>query len=219
MKKICGWTIGLIVLGFVLTGIFLTIAPDQIPVHYNIQGQVDRWGSKYEFLILPFLNMVSGLLLTPLARYEGKKGRDMNEKVVGILNIWMLVVFNAMWAFFMWKAVDPENPGSSIGELPSKVLLMILAASFIPLGNRMPKTERNSIFGLRTKWSMANDWCWQQSQRCGGYVLVAAGMIGVVLSALLPVVWAGYAVLVQIIAMTVICCYASYRIYLRSQDP
>lgn len=218
MKKIYGWSIGLILLGFVLFGIFLTIAPDQIPAHYNIQGQVDRWGSKYEYLILPFLNLASGLILAPLGRYESKKGREMNEKVVGILNIWILVLFNVIWLFFMWKAVDLENPGSGIGELPAKLLLVILTAFFIPVGNVMPKAVRNGVFGLRTKWSMANDWCWQQSQRMGGYMLVVTGIIGVILSALLAVVWAGYAVLVLMIAMIILCCHASYRIYMRSQN-
>lgn len=218
MKKIYGWIIGLILLGFALFGVFLTIAPDRIPVHYSMNGQVDRWGSKYEFLILPFLNLASGLILALLGRYEGKKGREMNEKVVGMLNIWILVLFNVIWLFFMGKAVDLENPGIGIGELPAKLLLMILTASFIPVGNVMPKAERNSIFGLRTKWSVANDWCWQQSQRIGGYVLVVAGIVGVVLSALLPVVWAGYAVIVLMLVMMILCCYASYRVYMRSQN-
>ena len=29
--------------------------PDQVPAHYNALGEVDRWGSKYELLILPVL--------------------------------------------------------------------------------------------------------------------------------------------------------------------
>lgn len=29
----------------------LQFLPDQIPAHYGISGEVDRWGSKYEILI------------------------------------------------------------------------------------------------------------------------------------------------------------------------
>lgn len=218
MKKTYKWTIGLIVLGFVLAGIFLTVAPDRIPAHYNIQGQVDRWGSKYEYLILPVLSLIFGCVMALVGRYEGKKGREMNEKLVGMLTVCVLVLFNVLWLFFMWKAVDLETPGSGIGELPAKLLLMLLSASFIALGNVMPKAVRNGFFGLRTKWSMASDWCWQQSQRAGGYVLVTGGVTGVILSALLPVAWAGYTIPVLVIAMAVVCTYASYRIYMRSQS-
>ena len=33
--------------------ISLKFLPDQIPAHYGISGEVDRWGSKYETLIFP----------------------------------------------------------------------------------------------------------------------------------------------------------------------
>lgn len=218
MKKTYAWTIALILLGFVLAGVFLTIAPDQIPAHYNIRGEVDHWGSKYEFFIMPVINVVFGSFMALLARYEGKKGRDMNEKVVGITTVWILILFNAIWVFFMRKAVDLENLGSNIGDLAAKGFLVLLTASFIPIGNIMPKAQRNGAFGLRTKWSMSDDHCWQQSQRVGGYLMVGTGILGVILTAVLPVEWGGYALLVLVIAMAIGCTLASYRIYMRSQN-
>jgi len=77
----------------------------------------------------------------------------------------------------------------------------------------MPKAERNSLFGLRTKWSMANDWCWQQSQRLGGYASVLLGIIGTLLTALCPASWGGYLALAVIILLLVISLYGSYRIW------
>lgn len=218
MKKTYGWIIGLILLGFVLAGIFLSIAPEEIAVHYNFRGEVDRWGSPYEFLLMPFMNLFFGIGMILLARHEGKQGRGMNEKVVSIMTALVLVMFNLIWVFFMWIAVDLRESGDAIGELPGKLLVLLLAASFVPLGNLMPKAQRNSIFGLRTKWSMADDWCWQQSQRIGGFMLVICGIAGVILAAILPAEWAGYALLGLILVMTVGCVYASYRIYMRSQN-
>lgn len=217
MKKATKWTIALVVLGFVLAGIFLTVAPDRIPAHYNIRGEVDRWGSKYEMLILPVINLFFGVFMVLVARHEGKQGREMNEKIMGIMNNWILVLFNALWAVFLWKAVDPENLGSGLGDLSSKVILMLLSASLIPMGNIMPKAQRNSIYGLRTRWSMVNDHCWQQSQRIGGYVMVAAGVLGTILTAILPVLWGGIAVTVLLIAAAIGCTWASWRVYMRSQ--
>lgn len=217
MKKAYQWTIALILLGFLLVGIFLTLAPDQIPVHYNIRGEVDRWGSKYEYLIMPFINLIFGIFMVWLARNEGKKGRDTNEKIVAIMNNFVLMMFNGMWLLFMWKGLDLKNLSGGWGDLSGRLIVMLLAASLIPMGNIMPKVQRNSAFGLRTKWSMANDYCWQRSQRVGGYLMVGTGFFGVILTAILPVEWGGYAFLVLLIAMTIACTYASYHIYMRSQ--
>ena len=217
MKKAYKWTIALVLLGFVLAGIFMTVAPDRIPAHYNIRGEVDRWGSKYEFLIMPFMNLIFGIFMVWLAQREGKQGRDMNERIVNITNNWVLILFNSMWLLFMWKAVDVNNLGSGLDDLTGRLILMLLSVSLIPMGNLMPKAQRNSLYGLRTKWSMANDHCWQQSQRIGGYIMVGAGILGVILTAVLPILWGGIAVTVLLIAAAVSSTWASYWIYMRSQ--
>ena len=217
MKKAYKWTISLVLLGFVLAGVFLTLAPDEIPAHFNLRGEVDRWGSKYEFLIMPFINLLFGVFMVWLARREGKAGRDMNERIVGVMNNWILILFNGLWLLFMWKAVDMENLGSGLDDLTTKLIMMLLTASFVPMGNMMPKAQRNSAFGLRTKWSMANDHCWQQSQRIGGYIMVLTGILGTILTAVLPAAWGGFVLLALIVVMTIACISASYHIYMKSQ--
>ena len=106
MKKAYSWMTALMLLSFVTVGVFLPLAPDTIPVHYDISGNIDRWGNKYEFLLFPFLTVVMGVFLGCVARYEGKKGRTDNEKVVAGMGVWVMVLFNAIWAFFLWKALD-----------------------------------------------------------------------------------------------------------------
>lgn len=66
MEKICDIVgIGL----FILSNLFIIFQwsqiPDRIPGHFNAKGEVDRWDSKYELIILPFIGMF-GLLLTSL---------------------------------------------------------------------------------------------------------------------------------------------------------
>ena len=217
MKKAYKWIIALVVIGFVIVGLFFSMAPAQIPVHYDISGQIDRWGSKYEFILLPIINLLFGGFMAWLARREQKQGREMNEQVVTGMTVCVLVFFNLLWLFFMWKAIDVDNFDSGLGELSTKAFMILIFASFIPLGNSMPKAQRNSIYGLRTKWSMANDRCWQKSQRFGGYVLVISGIIGTLLCALLPSHWGGYIMLLVIAIATVTCIVGSYRIYRNEQ--
>lgn len=41
--------------------------PDEVPAHYNALGEVNRWGNKYELLILP---IVGGFLLLMMQLLE-----------------------------------------------------------------------------------------------------------------------------------------------------
>ena len=50
-RKILFWI--LMLLPMAVTLFALPFLPEQIPAHYGFGGQVDRWGSKYETLILP----------------------------------------------------------------------------------------------------------------------------------------------------------------------
>ena len=54
------------------TVIFLILSPDQIPVHTSISGEVDRVGSKFEYLVFPAIGAGLGLLFSILAKLERK---------------------------------------------------------------------------------------------------------------------------------------------------
>lgn len=66
------------VLDFIGCGIFLlsliytvfnwTLLPDQIPGHFNGVGEVDRWGSKYEIIILPIIGLFIFVLMSLLEK-------------------------------------------------------------------------------------------------------------------------------------------------------
>lgn len=213
MKKAYYWIVAMVLLTFVVTGIFLTAAPEQIPVHYDIRGNIDRWGSKYEFLVFPVISLVFGCTMAWIARVTGKKGEEFNEKVVTGMAAVVLVFFNAMFAFFMWKALTPDTLSNGSEEIGVKILLVLFGASFIPLGNILPKTTRNGMIGLRTKWSMADDVCWQKSQRLGGMLMVTTGILAVVLVSLLPVSWGVAVLLVLLLADVVASVWGSWRIY------
>jgi uncharacterized membrane protein len=43
--------------------------PDQIPAHYNGSGEVDRWGSKWELLILPIIAALIAVFMTFLEKH------------------------------------------------------------------------------------------------------------------------------------------------------
>ncbi len=42
--------------------------PEEIPVHFNGMGEVDRWGSKIELIILPFIGVFLWIIMSLLEK-------------------------------------------------------------------------------------------------------------------------------------------------------
>lgn len=43
--------------------------PAEVPAHYNAAGVVDRWGSKWEMIIMPIIALIMWISMTVLERY------------------------------------------------------------------------------------------------------------------------------------------------------
>ncbi|OPA74632.1 hypothetical protein BVG16_23010 [Paenibacillus selenitireducens] len=50
-------------------GLLWTNVQDIIPIHFNVAGEVDGWGSKYLMLFLPATNLLIFSLLSMISRY------------------------------------------------------------------------------------------------------------------------------------------------------
>jgi len=93
-----------------------------------------------------------------------------------------------------------------------------IGALLIVLGNIMPKMRRNALFGLRTKWSMANDTVWQKSQRFGGIASVISALVMIILALFVPGMWKILLMMVIIVIWLILCIVASHRYYLEEQN-
>ncbi len=186
MKKYRLAIILLALLPLVATLIALPLLPESIPAHFNAAGEADRWGSKYEVLIFPALNIVFVILMALVARFVAKQegGGENNDRICGLATLLCLILFDAMAAYFLYTAFVQAG---SLGELAvdiHQITMGIVGAMLIILGNVMPKTRRNGLLGLRTGFSQKSDDAWKISQRVGGAGLMLTGVVMVGLALL-----------------------------------
>ncbi|MBR0112709.1 MAG: SdpI family protein [Clostridia bacterium] len=215
MKKLYVLISVLSVMCICCTAVFLIVAPDTVPVHWNFAGEVDRMGSKYENLIFPALALLLGVFFAFMAKKESKKSEKSNEKPVLITGVCSIALFTVISFYFMIKSAkyEPGTPsGASAGDI-NRFVNIAIGALLAVLGNIMPKVRRNSFVGIRTKWSLANDTVWQKSQRFGGIVSVITGLLLIVLSLFVPGMWNILLSGAAITAVVILCTAASYRYY------
>ena len=165
MKRIM-WTVAMLPL---IAAVFvLQYMPDSVPMHYNASGSIDRWGSKYEILILPASILGVALLFQIIIMvYEKKISESSDEKdkirlssnlkVMKIVSITVSLVFGVMCGFIMYNtwSVAKGNMDSQAVDM-MKITAILMGVMLIVLGNFMPKTKRNHMVGMRIKWSLYN---------------------------------------------------------------
>lgn len=184
----------------------LSILPDQIPAHYGVDGQVTRWGSKYETLILPIMIILFGLFMIWMAKIVRKKERfgKNNEKSMILNGILFLILFNILNCYILYTAVHKVDHLSKVSISIEQLGMGSLGIALIIIGNIMPKLKKNSIIGIRTTGSMKNEITWKKSQKFGGIAMMITGAVIVVICCLLKGQLAGIISLVLIVLMLVL---------------
>ena len=201
-KKLWIWNLVLMFLPLVITLMILPHLPNQIPAHYGFDGQVDRWGSKYETLIVPLLAVITGGILLLVAKFAGKAedGGQNNRRVTLLGSIIALLVFNAMTLYFLY---------TDMAQVTDLTALHLDLFQLI-FGHIMPKLRRNSLVGLRTPWSQSSEVVWKKSQRVGGILFMAAGILMIVFCFLLKGVWCFVAGILVILVGSMVAVWYSY---------
>lgn len=80
--------------------------PDKVPAHYGLSGEVDRWGSKWELLIILFINIFLYIIMHTLGKkphlhnYPIPITEENVEEAYKISRTMMSVMKNMLLIFF-----------------------------------------------------------------------------------------------------------------------
>ena len=124
--------------------------------------------------LLPVTLVIINVVLHLLTMRENKRV-GQNQKIVNI-TFWILPVLSIyMSAIFMALSLGWDfNVGA--------VVKIMIGASLIAIGNYMPKSVRNRTFGVKIKWTLANDDNWVATHRFAGKLWVVCGVLMLVLA-------------------------------------
>ena len=199
-------------LTFLGTALFLLFMPDTVPLHYNFAGDIDRMGSKYEFLLMPMIALLTVSTFIIIAKNESKKERKNSEKYLILIGIYSIIFFACLGFFFKYKALNYAS-SEPVSIDVFKFISICIGIFHVVSGNIMPKLRRNSLIGIRTKWSMENDVVWQKTQRFMGISSVALGLILIVASIFLSGIWNLLLMLILTAIWVIVCLKTSYKYY------
>lgn len=214
------WIKILTFLPLILAIIAVGFMDKKIPIHYDIAGNVDRWGSRYEIFVLPIATFLMAGFLLWMQKFAAKQEShgNNNEKYIDMTIIVCLIIFNVINFLIIYGGLIKLEKLEFKGIGLAQIVLGLTGLLFIFLGNKMPKVKRNSLVGLRTKWSMANDYVWKKSQRSAGIIFIVMGIIFMIF----PIIFKLEKTFIYFLIITALCVSAmilsSYIIYKKYGD-
>ena len=222
MKRIM-WFFALIPVA--VTSIVLQFMPDIIPMHHDLAGNTDRWGSKMESFIFPVIIMFITLFWYLLIRVYEKKAVNAEvekeqleaksaAKVLSIVGLSQAVMFGIMHYFILYSSYVQASTGGSKSSIDiAKVSCILCGIMFVVLGNFMTKAKKNSVVGVRTVWSMHNDNTWRKSNRFGAISIVVAGVLTIITATFANGITSTILLLVYLLSATIIAILYSTKGY------
>ncbi|HCK98492.1 MAG TPA: hypothetical protein DHW42_00080 [Candidatus Marinimicrobia bacterium] len=184
----------------------------KLPVHWNINGQPDRYAGKFLGLfMMPIVVFIIGLLLFVVPRIEPRqKHIRMSMKAYNLMLIGIVLVFAALHVVVIMNAV-----GKALSV--DKIIPALIGALFIVIGNYMGKVRSNYMLGIKTPWTLSSELSWNKTHRLGGRLFILSGFL-IVLSSLLSTGKMTMVILLCLVFGTVIVSFA-YSYFIWKKDP
>lgn len=154
--------------------------PDgQLPVHWGLDGQPDRYGDRSEVLfalwLVPASTLLTALILAIAPRLD-PNGDNLMKSRKAYIAIWcsvmvLLLGVHAGMALLFIRSVSETPDGHEF----ARFVIGASAALIIIKGDYLPKTRSNWFLGIRTPWTLSSDITWEKTHRLAGRLLMLAG--------------------------------------------
>ena len=180
--------------------------PESIPIHWNVAGEVDGWGSRAMAVFFLPLFVLAIHWICVLATCADPKNKNVNGKPIKLV-LWICPFISLLLCTVVYAA--------ALGyDLSIEILMPVLMGIlFVIIGNYMPKCKQNYTIGIKLPWTLNSEENWNRTHRFAGWIWVIGGCV-VMATAVLGNV---FVMLGATLVMAIIPVIYSYLFYRKSQ--
>ena len=186
---------------------------EKIPGHWNFFGKVDGFVEPIVFVAVLPLTLLAVFWIGVLLTAKDIQKRPQNDKVIN-----MIIALVPAISLYISVVMYAIAFGYEINV--SAVVLIMIGAMLIFVGNYLPKCSRNRTVGIRIKWTLQNEDNWNKTHRFAGKVSVILGVCAL-LAAFLPsklFPFATVGILVLEITLVAVYSYSYYQKQLKTGE-
>lgn len=161
----------IVLIPFIYLAVVWNELPDKVPLHWNIEGEIDRYGEKHEILMIPLLlPLATYLLLSVIPKIDPKgKIKSMGKKY-HTLKTWITVLTSALAVVLIYASMHQSlyNPN---------YMILLIGILFTLLGNYFKTLRPNYFIGIKTPWALENETVWNETHKLAGKLWFAGGLV------------------------------------------
>ncbi len=171
--------IAIVLIPFVFLAYIWNDLPQKVPIHWNINGEIDRFGNKLELILIPLLfPLMTYLIFLVVPKIDPKQQiNKFGSKKYQNLKTLIIVFMSILAVLMIYVAKNQSLANVNLIVLPIGVLYIIL-------GNYFKTIKANYFIGIRTPWTLENETVWKETHKLGGKLWFAGGLV-IVMSSLL----------------------------------
>jgi uncharacterized membrane protein len=145
--------------------------PEQMPIHFDLQGEPNGYGSKMVFIFLP-LGLYLLMLVLPFIDPR-KSNYEIFSDTYYKLRIILTVFIGTIDTVIIYNSLH------GIGKMGLFIPVLIMLI-FTLLGNYMGNIRPNYFVGIKVPWTLNNDVVWMRTHKLAGKLWFWGGLIGIV---------------------------------------
>lgn len=206
------WIITLITLIVGLSAFLLLPADATIPLHWDINGNIDKRADSHDILfIIPIFQILVMALFAVAVAIEPRQ-ENIRKSMPAIQ---VMISSTVILLAFVQLIIIGESFNIDIFGI--KILFSAIGILFVITGNYLTKMRSSFFFGIRTPWTLSSDYVWKKTHRIAGKLFVLAGAIIFLTSFIVTIKTMSYIILGTVIPAVIIPIVYSWIIWRREK--
>jgi len=177
--------------------------PESMPIHFDVHGEPNGWGSRMVFVWLPLGLYLLMLILPKIdprkANYVVFEGSYYRIRLI------MAIFFGLINSMVIWGVVNNANAIHKFIPLTIFVLLMLI-------GNYMGNFRPNYFVGIKVPWTLNSDEVWIRTHKMAGKLWFWGSLAGMALYFVVPKPeWVFVPLMIILVVVPIVYSYVIYQ--------
>ena len=145
-----------------------------IPMHFDINGNADRYGTRYELAGALALMAVLNLFVSLVIRHQTVNASDaIRAKGLRRGQLMTVMIVTATAAYIPYASLGPAALTGTADLAKSTAFLSLVV---IGVGAVLGRVGPNRFIGVRTPWAYRSRLAWDRSNRLAGRLYLSLGL-------------------------------------------